>query len=118
MTCCCPHSRSGGRVFSFFARHYRKRFSKKGFEPSQQQLMAGLQLVGFADASVLEIGSGVGHLHLTLLEQGAKSATGIDLAPKMIEEAENWSKQRGLADRVQYYQATSWRSCRKSSPPT
>jgi len=104
MSCCCPHSRSGGRVFSFFARNYRKRFSKKGLEPSQQQLMAGLQQAGFADATVLEIGSGVGHFHMTILEQGAKSATGIDLAPKMIEEAENWSKDRGLDGRVHYFQ--------------
>jgi len=104
MSCCCPHSRSGGRVFSFFARNYRKRFSKKGLEPLQQQLMAGLQQAGFADATVLEIGSGVGHFHMTMLEQGAKSAIGIDLAPKMIEEAEKWSKDRGLVDRVRYFQ--------------
>lgn len=104
MTCCCPHSRSGGRVFSFFARNYRKRFTKKGFEPSQQQLMQGLQQAGFKDANVLEIGSGVGHFHLTMLEQAAKSATGIDLAPKMIEEAEKWACERGLADRVRYFQ--------------
>ena len=104
MSCCCPHSRSGGRVFSFFARNYRKRFTKKGFEPSQQQLLQGLQQAGFVGATVLEIGSGVGHFHLTMLEQGAKSATGIDLAPKMIEEARNWAKQRGLAERSQYFQ--------------
>lgn len=104
MSCCCPHSRSGGRVFSLFARNYRKRFSKKGFEPSQKQLLAGLQQAGYADASILEIGSGVGHFHLSLLEQGAKSAIGIDLAPKMIEEAQDWAKQRGLKKRVHYLQ--------------
>ena len=104
MSCCCPHSRSGGRLFSFVARNYRKRFSKKGFEPSQTQLMTGLQQAGYEGASVLEIGSGVGHLHMSMLEQGAATATGIDLAPKMIEEAVDWSKQRGLAERVQYFQ--------------
>lgn len=104
MSCCCPHSRSGGRVFSMFARNYRRRFTKKGFEPSQQQMLAGMQQAGFSDATLLEIGSGVGHFHMTLLEQGAKSAIGIDLAPKMIEEAEKWSKDRGLAGRVRYFQ--------------
>lgn len=104
MSCCCPHSRSGGRVFSFLARHYRKRFTKKGFEPAQQQLLAGLQQTGFAGTSVLEIGSGVGHLHMTMLEQGAAFATGIDLAPKMIEEAEKWSTDRGLTGQVRYFQ--------------
>ncbi|MDH5444514.1 MAG: class I SAM-dependent methyltransferase [Gammaproteobacteria bacterium] len=104
MTCCCPHSRSGSRVFSFFARNYRKRFSKKGFEPSQRQLMDGLRVAGFADTTVLEVGSGVGHLHMVMLEEGAKSATGIDLSPKMIEEAKAWSEARGLADRLEYHE--------------
>lgn len=104
MSCCCPHSVSAGKLFSFFARSYRKRFAKKGFEPVQKQLIAGIQQVGFNDKSVLEIGSGVGHLHQTLLEQGAQSAVGIDLAANMIEEAEGWARERGLGDRVRYYQ--------------
>lgn len=102
MTCCCPHSRSGGRLFSFFARSYRRRFGKKGFEPSQKQLLAGIEQAGFENASLLEIGSGVGHLHMHLLEQGAASATGIDLAEKMIAEAGVWATQRGLDERVNY----------------
>lgn len=104
MSCCCPHSRSGGRVFSFFARKYRKRFARKGLEPSQRQLLSGLQRAGFGDATVLEVGSGVGYFHMTLLEQGAKSATGIDLAPRMIAEAQEWAADRGLAERIRYYQ--------------
>jgi len=104
MTCCCPHARSGGRIFSFFARNYRKRFSEKGFEPAQRQLMEGLSQAGFQNTSVLEIGSGVGHFHMSLLEAGAATATGIDLAPKMIAEAEDWSSQRGLEGRITYHQ--------------
>lgn len=77
---------------------------KKGFEPSQRQLLEGLRRVGFENASVLEIGSGVGHFHMSLLEAGAATATGIDLAPKMIAEAEDWSRQRGLDGRVSYHQ--------------
>ena len=104
MSCCCPHSKSGGRLFSFFARGYRRRFSKKGFEPSQQQLIAGLEQAGFANASLLEIGSGVGYMHQVLLEQGAKNAVGIDLAPDMLKEAQQWADEKDLTDRVQYIQ--------------
>lgn len=104
MSCCCPHSKSGGRIFSFFARSYRRRFSKNGFEPSQVQLMAGLEQAGFANATLLEVGSGVGYMHQVLLEQGAKSAVGIDLAPDMLKEAQQWANEKGLADRVQYIQ--------------
>ncbi|HEC19797.1 MAG TPA: methyltransferase domain-containing protein [Gammaproteobacteria bacterium] len=104
MTCCCPHSISGGRLFSFFARSYRRRFAKKGFEPSQRQLLAGLSQAGFQDASLLEIGSGVGYLHQTLLAQGARTAVGIDLSADMLKEAEDWAAERGLAGRTQYLQ--------------
>ncbi|GMR15743.1 MAG: hypothetical protein BMS9Abin31_0030 [Gammaproteobacteria bacterium] len=104
MSCCCPHSKSGGRIFSFFAKSYRRRFTKKGFEPSQIHLMEGLEQAGYKNASLLEVGSGVGYLHQVLLEQGAKSAVGIDLAPEMLKEARAWSGQKGLTDRVKYLQ--------------
>ena len=95
MNCCCPHSNSANRFFSFFAGRYRKRFEKRGFEPSQEQLMKGLEQAGYQDAKILEIGSGVGHLHQTLLERGAASAVGVDLASKMIEEARRWAARAG-----------------------
>ena len=102
MSCCCPHSRSANRFFSLFARRYRKRFERKGFEASQKQLLTGIGEAGFENARILEIGSGVGHLHQTLLEQGAASATGIDLATEMIRDARDWARVRGLEDRVEY----------------
>ncbi len=102
MNCCCPHANSANRFFSFFAGRYRKRFEKKGFEPSQEQLLTGLEQAGYQDAKILEIGSGVGHLHQTLLERGAASAVGVDLASKMIEEARRWAADRTLTDRTDY----------------
>lgn len=104
MNCCCPHSKSGGKIFSFFARSYRKRFSKKGFEPSQKQLMQGLEQVSYNKASLLEVGSGVGYMHQVLLQQGAKNAVGIDLAPEMLKQAQAWADEKNLTDRVQYIQ--------------
>ena len=102
MSCCCPHSNSANRFFSLFAGRYRRRFEKKGFEPSQKQLLEGLQQAGYQDAKVLEIGSGVGHLHQTLLEQGAASAVGIDLASRMVGEAQHWAEERKLAGQTDY----------------
>lgn len=104
MSCCCPHSKSGGRIFSFFARNYRRRFANKGFEPSQKQLMQGLEQAGYQEATLLEVGSGVGYMHQVLLEQGAKKAVGIDLAADMLKEAQTWADEKNLADRVQYIQ--------------
>ncbi len=104
MGCCCPEAQSAGRFFSFFARNYRKRYAKKGFEKSQLQLVEGIDQAGYQNATLLEIGSGVGYLHQTLIERGASSAIGIDLSPKMISEAKIGAKEKGLADRVQYIQ--------------
>lgn len=102
MSASCCHSQSASRIFSFFAHSSRRRFEKKGFEPSQQHLLAGLEAVGYDGATILDIGCGVGHLHQSLLEKGAESAAGIDLAPKMLLEAQSWADARGLGDRVRY----------------
>ena len=99
---CCCHAQSAGKFFSLFARRARRRFEQKGLEPTQKQLMAGLEQVGYQDACVLDIGCGVGPIHQSLLEQGAKRAVGVDLAPAMLREAKSWADDRGLADRVRY----------------
>lgn len=88
-----------------FAKSYRRRFTKKGFEPSQQHLMQGLEQAGYQDATLLEVGSGVGYLHQILLEQGAKSAIGIDFSYDMLKEAKNWAAEKNLTERTQYIQA-------------
>ncbi len=100
---CCTHAASASRLFSFFARSYRRRFRKKGFEKSQRLLIEGLMQQGIDGRSILEIGCGVGHLHQSLLEQGAARAVGVDLAPAMIAEAKDWASQRGLSERTDYH---------------
>ena len=66
--------------------------------------MEGLEQAGYKGAAILEIGSGVGHLQQTLLERGAASAVGVDLSSRMIEEAQHWADDRGLAERTKYVQ--------------
>lgn len=102
MSSCCGHAAGTGRFFSLFAGNYRKRYLKKGFEPSQKQLISGLEQAGFDGATVLEIGCGVGYLHQHLLEKGAAAATGIDLSAKMLAEAERMARERKLEDRAHY----------------
>jgi len=99
---CCSHSGAAGRFFSRFARRYRKRYLKKGFEPSQVQLIRGLEQAGINGAAVLEIGCGVGYLHQALLESGADRAAGVDLSDAMLDEARRLARERGLDQRVEY----------------
>ena len=49
MHCCCAEACGAARFFSRFARRYRKRYLKKGFEPSQKQLIEGLDQAGIAE---------------------------------------------------------------------
>lgn len=102
MSVCCPHAVSAGKFFSKFARLNRWRFNKMGFEAAQKSLLQGLEQQGFKGAALLEIGCGVGHLHQTLLERGAGSALGVDLAENMLQEAEKWAEQRGLKEKTRY----------------
>lgn len=102
MNCCGVHTRGANRLFSWLAAGYCRRFKRKGFEPSQRQLLTGLAQQGVDNATVLEIGSGVGHLHMTLLERGAQRAVGVDLSPRMLQLARGWAQERGLAERVTY----------------
>jgi magnesium-protoporphyrin O-methyltransferase len=102
MTSCCVHNRDAGRFFDWFARRYRKRFARKGLEPSQKQLVAGLTASGVGGATLLDIGCGVGYLHQHLLQAGAASATGIDLSTRMLDEARAQAREHGLAERTEY----------------
>lgn len=99
---CCLHVRSTGRCFSRFARLSRRRLERRGLEASQRQLVAGLEQAGVRGATLLEIGAGVGYLHQTLLERGAGSAVGVDLAEEMVAQAGDRARARGLAARTRY----------------
>ena len=64
--------------------------------------MHKLESIGLDGLTLLEVGCGVGALHQTLLEKGASTATGIDLAPRMLQLAESRAKEHELEQRTQY----------------
>ena len=64
--------------------------------------MRGIELSPLTGKSILEIGCGVGGLHLTMLKHGASSAVGIDISEGMIEGAKQLSKELGCENRTQY----------------
>ena len=55
---------------------------------------------GIQDASVLEIGGGVGDLQIELLRRGARAATNLEISAGYEAEAASLLKQSGMADRV------------------
>jgi magnesium-protoporphyrin O-methyltransferase len=62
-------------------------------------LAAGVDLEG---ATVLDIGAGVGAVHLGLLERGAASAVDVDGSGAYLAAAREEAARRGLGDRVRH----------------
>jgi len=55
-----------------------------------------------AGNSVLEVGCGIGTTTRYLAGESGFLVTAVDLSPRMIERAQERSKRRGLADRVEF----------------
>lgn len=107
MSCCCgPGDAVVAGTNEFFntqAGRYKKYFQKKGLHKEQKLLVEGLCRSGMQDAEILEIGCGVGGLHLSLLKAGAAKATGFDISEKMIAIARRLAGEMGLQARTQYW---------------
>ncbi|MDZ7345044.1 MAG: methyltransferase domain-containing protein [candidate division KSB1 bacterium] len=107
MTCCAPTSSNLEGTNQFFntqARRMEKYFRKKGLRKEQRYLVEGIRRNGIDHGKILEIGCGVGGLHLSLLKDGAGQATGFDISEKMIETARRLAAEMGLQERTQYWQ--------------
>lgn len=101
----CPcHARAASRVFSRLASYYRYRYRLLGLERTQRQLVAGLAGIGFQNATLLEVGCGVGYLHQWLLCQGASRAVGVDLSEPLLVEAQTLADWQGVDHQVSYLQ--------------
>jgi 2-polyprenyl-3-methyl-5-hydroxy-6-metoxy-1,4-benzoquinol methylase len=53
-------------------------------------------------SGVLDIGCGVGALHLALLKQGAARATAVDASEGMLNAAMHFGQQQGVGEQVTY----------------
>ena len=97
--CCTPPSEYrrlfNRRVAGFEERRYRRR----GLQRSARGLVA---LAGdVRDATVLDVGGGIGTLGLELLERGAARATVVELSAGYDDAASELLAEHHLADRVE-----------------
>jgi 16S rRNA G966 N2-methylase RsmD len=83
-----------------FARRIVRSYRKKGLNDTQLRMVSFLTERGIQDASVLEIGGGVGDLQIELLRRGARAATNLEISTGYEAEAASLLKQSGMADRV------------------
>ncbi len=76
-----------------------RRYRRRGLSETARGLVA---LAGeLAGASVLEVGGGIGTLHLELLEAGAERATNVELSAGWEEAAASLLAEHRLGDRVE-----------------
>lgn len=80
----------------------RDRWHRCGPRVTTQELVDTIKAQGVAGAKLLDIGAGVGAVHLLLLEAGAASAVDVDASREYLAAARAEAERRGLADRVDY----------------
>jgi magnesium-protoporphyrin O-methyltransferase len=98
--CCDP--RGCDRFFGErFARRVARRYRKRGLGEIERHMVDYLETAGLEDASVLEVGGGVGELHIELLERGAARAVNLELSPAYDREAVRLLVEHGLEARVE-----------------
>jgi hypothetical protein len=84
-----------------FARRLARRYRRRGLTRSSRAIVAFLTQRGIADATILEIGGGVGDLQVELLRQGAARATNLEISTSYEPEAIALLARSGLRDRVE-----------------
>jgi magnesium-protoporphyrin O-methyltransferase len=87
------------------ARRDLQTYRRKGPDPTTQLLIDGLRGGPGGDVTglrVLDIGAGVGAVHLELLTAGAATAIDIDGSPAYVAAAKEEAERLGVADRVHY----------------
>lgn len=76
---------------------------RDGLDPWTRQLIDVLRTHGVSGATVLDIGAGVGKVHLSLLEAGADHAIDVDASKHYLAAARAEAERRGLVDRIEYH---------------
>lgn len=75
---------------------------RRGVRPTTQEMIEVLLAEGIVGARLLDIGAGVGMVHMTLLEAGAASAVDVDASQEYLDAARSEATRRGLAERMEY----------------
>lgn len=98
-SCCDPHEYDA--VFnSKYARRTASTLRDSGLDDTAQGMVGFLDSQGLRGATVLEIGGGVGGLHMELLRRGGSTATNAELSSAYDEEAACLLDEAGLSERV------------------
>lgn len=97
---CCSRDAYAETFGDRFARRVARRCRRRGLDRTRTRLVDFVSARGLESMTVLEIGGGIGELHLELLRRGAESATNLEISTGYEEEAARLLAGSGLGDRV------------------
>ena len=79
-----------------------QRWRQGRLNPATQALIKVILSHGVEGTRVLDVGAGVGAVHVALLESGAAAAVDVDASRQFLETAREEAKRRGLDGRIEY----------------
>jgi len=99
-SCCCQgvDEMFGERTAQQDLRRYRRR----GPSTPTRMLLEALRREGIDDATVLDIGGGIGAIQQELLDAGAGHATSVEASAAYVRAAREEAERRGHSARVTY----------------
>lgn len=98
---CCEPEGYNETFSDRFARRMARRYRRRGLSRPARAIVDFLTDRGIDGASILEIGGGVGELHVELLRRGAAAATNLEISTNYEAEAAQLLERTGTAARVQ-----------------
>lgn len=98
---CCIYAKDIDAYFDERqARSEVSQYLKRGLASHARAMLDAVSARGLKDASVLEIGGGIGGLQIELLKHGATHATNVEVSAAYLTVAQTLAGQLGLADRM------------------
>ncbi|GAA1755888.1 hypothetical protein GCM10009747_12620 [Agromyces humatus] len=99
--CAAPGAERYEEVFDDrFARKTARRYRRKGLTLPERRIVSFLSSTGVHDATVLEVGGGVGEIQLELLARGAARTVNLELSGAYEAEASRLIDEAGVTGRI------------------
>ncbi len=101
---CCNVNGLNGMFDDKEARRDVAGYRKKGLGGRGRKIVAFLESHGLAGATILEVGSGVGALHLELLKAGAARVVAVDVSSAYLAAGRDLADDLGYGDAIEHHQ--------------
>lgn len=100
---CCERTIYDDQFDEARARDRLRAYRREGPPGWTRRLIEGLAAGDVTGLTVLEIGGGVGAIHLALLDAGAASAVDVDASGPYLVAAREEAERRGYVDRITHH---------------